>query len=662
MSDSKLKDDIIDFDDTDVASLLRRAAEDDTGHLEYKYKLTDLTKGQFERLTTQMKYRINSDKEYGQAIYDIGLTDDGFAIGLTEPEMKESLKNLNIIATRAGAKICNIIREEVKHYAESEDKLLEKYLVSRRFTGMDAEPDLDSAAAKRKEQNKIAKDGETEFIRHVSEVLIRKHDSESKHLELRIGVAGNVDCGKSSTIGVLTKGVLDNGDGSARNAVANFKHEIDTGRTSSIAQQIMGFDDKGQSVNDTIKIRKPTWEDIVKASTKVITFFDLAGHKKYLRTTISGMTSNRPDYAMIMVGANMGITEITLEHINLCLTLKVPFTILLTKIDLVKHAQNVLKETLDSVLKLVNKKARKMPYKIRNRDDVMNSAKKIQHGDIVPIFFLSNVTGEGLDLFKLFLNYLPIRRSYRKAINNPMKMQVQEIFTITGTGTVAAGLLTNGSVKVGDTVKLGPNAVGNFIDTRVRSIQCKRVPVTSVTAGKYVCLGLHNVPRREIKKGMFILNSDSKAKAIWEFWATVYINTSDSANIKVGYQPYCHIGHIRQTCKILELRDITVGKKTAKEMRNKGIEEVKSIGAGDTAKVKLRFCFRPELIFDEDKTRFIFRESMTRGIGMITETTDTEYEPLSNKAVTKSLKSRPSRRERRANRLAKLASREVTTK
>ena len=511
--------------------------------------------------------------------------------------MSESLKNLELIATRAGAKICNIRHDTVEYYAESEKDLLDKYLVSRRYNGTE---NIHNNADRKRRISRQIKQGLTKFTRYVAEALIRKHDEDVSYLDLRIGVAGNVDCGKSSTIGVLTKGILDDGNGRARNAVANFKHEIDSGRTSSVAQQIMGFDDKGNSVNDIIKIRKPTWEDIVRASTKVITFFDLAGHKKYLRTTISGMTSNKPDYAMIMVGANMGTTEMTIEHINLCLTLKIPFTVLLTKIDLVKDAHNVLKRTTESILNIVSKKAKKMPYKIRSEEDVINTAKKFQYGDIVPVFFLSNVSGEGMDLFKLFLNYIPIRRSYRTATQNPMRMQVQEIFNVTGTGTVGAGLLTSGSVKVGDRIKIGPDSIGEFMDSRVKSIECKRVPTTHVTAGKYVCLGLHGIPTKQLKKGMFILNSNSPNQAVWSFYATIYINTSDSANIRVGYQPYCHIGHIRHTCKILELTDIQIGKKTKKKLESRGQTVPTSIGAGDTAKVLMRFCFRPQVIFDED--------------------------------------------------------------
>lgn len=53
------------------------------------------------------------------------------------------------------------------------------------------------------------------------------------------------------------------------------------------------------------------WVHICRTSTKVITFIDLAGHEKYLKTTIFGMTGHAPDFCMLMVGSNAGIIGMT---------------------------------------------------------------------------------------------------------------------------------------------------------------------------------------------------------------------------------------------------------------------------------------------------------------------------------------------------------------
>jgi len=61
---------------------------------------------------------------------------------------------------------------------------------------------------------------------------------------------------------------------------------------------------------------------------------DLCGHEKYLKTTINGLTGLSPDYGCVVIGANMGLQKMTKEHIGLCLFLKIPFFIILTKVDL----------------------------------------------------------------------------------------------------------------------------------------------------------------------------------------------------------------------------------------------------------------------------------------------------------------------------------------
>ena len=61
-----------------------------------------------------------------------------------------------------------------------------------------------------------------------------------------MAVVGNVDAGKS-TLGVLTHGELDNGRGAARQKLFRHKHEMESGRTSSVGNDILGFDPQGQA-------------------------------------------------------------------------------------------------------------------------------------------------------------------------------------------------------------------------------------------------------------------------------------------------------------------------------------------------------------------------------------------------------------------------------
>jgi len=113
-------------------------------------------------------------------------------------------------------------------------------------------------------------------------------------------VVGNVDAGKSTLLGVLTHGGLDNGRGLARQKLFRHKHEIETGRTSSVGNDILGFDSSGNVVNQP-EHGSLDWVKICSRATKVVTFIDLAGHEKYLKTTVFGMTGHVPDFTMLMV-------------------------------------------------------------------------------------------------------------------------------------------------------------------------------------------------------------------------------------------------------------------------------------------------------------------------------------------------------------------------
>lgn len=147
-----------------------------------------------------------------------------------------------------------------------------------------------------------------------------------------------MDAGKSTLLGVLTHGELDNGRGTARQKLFRHKHEMESGRTSSVGNDILGFDSVGEDICCTFSIfkiylslkkkcllcfycfnpfvffvastgnvvNKPEhgsldWVKICEKSSKVITFIDLAGHERYLKTTVFGMTGHAPDFGMLMV-------------------------------------------------------------------------------------------------------------------------------------------------------------------------------------------------------------------------------------------------------------------------------------------------------------------------------------------------------------------------
>ena len=162
--------------------------------------------------------------------------------------------------------------------------------------------------------------------------LVRKRPCEGHHLDLRVAVVGNVDAGKSTLVGVMTGPVsfLDDGRGLARSRVLRHKHEAETGRTSSIAEdQHMRLNTKGLSL--AAERHQKAVADAAETA-KVVSFIDLAGHERYLRTTVYGLTAHEPDYVMVVVGANHGITRMTKEHVGMAIALNVPLFVVVTKV------------------------------------------------------------------------------------------------------------------------------------------------------------------------------------------------------------------------------------------------------------------------------------------------------------------------------------------
>jgi len=421
-----------------------------------------------------------------------------------------------------------------------------------------------------------------------TEVLIRQSVNE-----VRIAIIGNVDSGKSSLMGVLTKGVLDNGRGLARRSIFTLKHEIESGRTSSVSHEYLGFGPHGEIIN------KPRLSEaeITERSAKMINFIDLAGHEKYIKTTAFGLNGHAPDFVALIVGANMGPIGMAKEHLGMALALSVPIFAVITKIDI--SPPNITKETLEELKRVLKSPgSRKIPIIVRNEDDVMISVRNISNERICPIFSVSNVTGEGLPLLLKFLNLIPLRTNWNKLESSPVRLDIDSLYSVPGVGTVVSGVLLSGTLPVGTKVRLGPDPCGNFIVVSCRSIYTKSLPVKAARAGQSVTINIPKVRKEDLRPGMVLLDLsiDPGPSTCWEFEADILVFVHHTT-IRVGYEPIIHCGASRQISKIIKLDKEVVRSK-------------------DRAQARIRFKLRPEYL--TVGTKFIFREGRTKGIGRIT--------------------------------------------
>ena len=525
--------------------------EPQQGNVEYKLKLVNPTDQRLEHLVTQMKWRLREGQ--GEAIYQIGVEDNGLMTGLSGEDMDSSLDTLREMARRLEATV-QVLRDRVV----------------------------------------VTEDGP----RMVAECLVRKVPEDQQCIDLRVCVLGSADVGKSTLLGVLTQGCLDNGRGSSRLNMFRHLHEVQTGRTSSISHEVLGFDSNGHPVYHDIAAST----EIAESATKLITFIDLAGHEKYLRTTISGLTGYAPHYAMLVISASAGVVTMTQEHLAIAVALEVPFFVMLTKVDVTPKVK--LQETIDSlekVLKAVG--TNKVPLIVHSEDDSITAANTaLKEKSIVPIFCVSSVTGIGLDKVRQFLHLLPPgagpQEQERLEQEHP-EFQIDEIFDVPGVGLVVGGLVTKGIITEGISLSLGPFEDGSFRPVIVSSIKRSKAACRLVRASQSAALAICDISTSVVRRGMVLLDPRAGTpEPCVRFQAQVSLMFHPTEIVQ-GFRTTVHVGNIRQTAVI------------------EAIEPIHRIKTNDAALVSFKFIRNPEYL--TLGSRLLFRDGRTKGIGNVTK-------------------------------------------
>lgn len=395
----------------------------------------------------------------GTCIYQLGVADDGELIGLTLNDLEQSITTLRRMCASAAAELCQVRRHTVEDTPCAGQKYRRAGVIKWRGT------------------------------RYVAECVIRKLVSgQTKGGEafqdVRLAVIGAADAGKSTLLGVLTQGELDNARGKARQSLLRHPHELATGRTSSLSHEILGFGPDG-IINDYSSAR--TWENIVEQSVKVVEFMDTCGHPRFLRTTISALSGRRPDYACFVLPAarKRPLDESDKEILELCRLFQVPVFIIVSKID-AASVQDI-DQTLALLPELVNQTVRRVTEPsemgVVVQDFIGNRS--------IPVFCMSSVTGVGLDLVTEFLRAVP-KPSNTDMGSEGFVFMVEDTFNPPDVGTVVSGIVSRGRLALRDEIEretalslwLGPSgANGDFIRVKVTSIHRQRVPVGSVKGG-----------------------------------------------------------------------------------------------------------------------------------------------------------------------------------
>ncbi|MWV47456.1 elongation factor Tu [Paenibacillus sp. HJL G12] len=251
---------------------------------------------------------------------------------------------------------------------------------------------------------------------------------------------------------------------------------------------------------------------------------DCPGHADYVKNMITGAA--QMDGAILVVSAADGPMPQTREHILLSRQVGVPYIVVfLNKCDMVEDAE---------LLELVEMEVR----------DLLNEYDF--PGDDTPIIqgsareALQNPDGEWaqkiVEMFNIIDEYIP---TPERDTDKPFLMPVEDVFSITGRGTVATGRVERGTVKVGDEIEI----IGIAEESKksvVTGVEMFRKLLDSAQAGDNIGALLRGVDRAQIERGQ-VLAKPGSVKPHTEFTAQIYVLTKEEGGrhkpFFTGYRP-----------------------------------------------------------------------------------------------------------------------------
>ncbi|TET62839.1 MAG: selenocysteine-specific translation elongation factor [Candidatus Stahlbacteria bacterium] len=315
-----------------------------------------------------------------------------------------------------------------------------------------------------------------------------------------VGTAGHIDHGKSALIKALTGVDPD-----------RLKEEKERGMTTDLGFVFYGDD---------------------------VTIIDVPGHEKFVRHMVAGASTI--DFVMFVIAADDGIMPQTIEHLEVLKLLAIKKgVVVITKKDLVK----------DDWLQIVIDEVKKLMY-----DTFLQDA---------PIIPVSSITKEGIDELKKVLDEL-ITQTAAKKDRGIFRLCIDRCFTIKGFGTVVAGTVLSGKIKIGDTLELLPNKK----KVKVRGIEVHNKKVTEVGTGFRSAINLVGTEKEEIKRGD-VLAQPGYYKPSTFLNASLYLLKSAGKPLKNLTRLRIHLGtkEILGRIVLLDKKTLAPGQKAMAQFR-----------------------------------------------------------------------------------------------
>ncbi|MBS1262957.1 MAG: Elongation factor 1-alpha [Methanonatronarchaeales archaeon] len=267
------------------------------------------------------------------------------------------------------------------------------------------------------------------------------------------------------------------------------------------------------------------------------TIIDAPGHRDFVKNMITG--ASQADAAVLVVAAPDGVMAQTKEHVFLAKTLGVEELIVaVNKMDLVDWDESRYEEVegeVDKLLKMVGFKPDRVQY--------------------VPVSALQggNVSGESDETpwydGPTLLDEMDALHEPEKPTELPLRIPIQDVYSISGIGTVPVGRVETGVARPGDKVVFNPSDASGEIKT----IEMHHEEVPEAGPGANIGFNVRGVGKDDIKRGDVCGPADDPPTVADEFTARIIVLEHPSA-ITAGYTPVFHAHTAQVACTITELK------------------------------------------------------------------------------------------------------------
>lgn len=432
-------------------------------------------------------------------------------------------------------------------------------------------------------------------------------DMSSKKPHLNLIVTGHVDHGKSTLVGHL---LFDTGSIDERTIEEFAKESEKTGKGDTF---------KFAWVLDRLKDERERGVTIDLAFQKFetqkyfFTLIDAPGHRDFVKNMITG--ASEADCAVLVVSAKKGETEVAVdpggqgrEHAFLLRTLGVSqIAVAINKMD--DQLVNYSKERFEEVKAIVEHLLKGVGYNTAKVRFIPTSGWKgdnlIKKSENMPWY-------DGPTLVQALDEFV----EPEKPITKPLRVPIQDVYSITGVGTVPVGRIETGKMKPGDKIIVMPEgAVGE-----VKSIETHHTQIPEAMAGDNVGFNVRGIDKKQIKRGDVVGPVDSPPTAAKEFKAQIIVIFHPTA-LAPGYTPVLH-AHTAQVAATITEFVAKIDPRSGQTVE----ENPKFLKSGDSAIVKIRpvrpLCIETFKEFPE-LGRFALRDmGTTIAAGVVQEVTE----------------------------------------